>query len=482
MIRKLPILVSVRILLTLPVFHAAPAAGAVTDETLSFRHPVDQVSVSASCGLGGVCAGSDLNRHTAVDYSVTNANTPAFAANFGTLRRTVDFNQSVGCSSLSCNMGNSVVIEYLQTNGEKWLSLDSHLAAKNVAGSGSRLAKGQPIGVVGCSGETLCSWCTNGNTCSTNKHAHHEHKLPDLGTLDLWPYGYMSSTEANQLRKPNETSISIAEALRRAFTTVDDLRSRGIRVLVPFFSPFTSSPGASNYEVYGIAGTPLNATITLTPTTARTFTNIGVGGRVWNNDSSNMDLFTKPSESIGANTTRTLSGARTFTAGDYNFYAYIDRHQEKPLGRGYSLKLAVLPNASSVVIDNDGRFGYTASEAGAQTVPGYYLSARLFQGGSGNWAQWRPGKAGRFEIWAHIPSGATASQVTYKIYSNGTNAVLSSPVSHASTNDQWVKLTSGSAQSWTFSTGGYVGLSVENISTGQKVGADAVKFIYLGTQ
>ncbi|HEX6899891.1 MAG TPA: fibronectin type III domain-containing protein [Thermoanaerobaculia bacterium] len=453
----------------------------VTSETLSFRHPVDQVSVSASCDLGGACAGSTSNRHTAVDYGTGNTNPPAFASNFGLLRQAINYNQNVGCGSLSCNMGTTVVIEYLQTNGEKWISVDSHLASRSVSAIGGRIAKGQQIGIVGCSGSSLCSWCTNSSSCTNNKHAHHEHKRPDLGTYDLWPFGYMTAAEANQLRRSGEASISISEAISRAFTTVNNLRSQGIRVLIPYLSPFTSSPGLGSYEVYGVANTPLNAAISLTPTTSRTFTNIGVGGRRWENESSNADVFIRASETFRVNETRSLSGANTFSEGDYRFFSYIERHQEAAVGRGYGIKFAMLPNSSSVVVDNDSRSGYTASENGATTGPGYFLSAKLFAGSSDNWAQWRPGRSGLFEIWAHVPPGATARQISYKIYTNGTSSIRTDVVNHSNSNDRWVKLTAGSTQSWSLSSGAYVGLSVENIPTSEKVGADAIKFIYLGS-
>lgn len=447
--------------------------------SLSFRHPVSQVSVSPNCGLGGVCAGSSTSLHTGVDYSSgnggRNTDTPAYAINYGVLKRKFDYNELIDSKgSPSHNMGNMVIVEHLITSGDILLSLNAHLFSKSVGNIGSRIGRGQKIGIIGNSGSTLHAW---GNGSATvNNHLHLEIKKPDLGSSDTWPYGYMSQQEATTLKSPSESSISIDTAIHRVFKTVGDLQSD--EILVPYFSFSTASPSLGNYEVYGIANQPLNATITLASPITRTFTNLGVAGRFYDNDSSNRDIFNISSASFSANQTQTFSGSRNdLTTGDYRFFAYLNT-----TNRGYPIKFSVLPNAKSKIIDNDSRSGYVENADGAEDDAGYYLSAKLFVGGnSTNFAEWHPTlSSGRYEVYVHVPDNATADNVTYSIYPDGANSVVSSPISHRSNTDKWVRLSVGNEQAWNFTSSGYIKLDnsvIQSTPPSQRVGIDAIKFI-----
>src|SRR5260221_3076267 len=117
----------------------------------------------------------------------------------------------MGCGSQSCDMGNMVIIEHLLKSGDKLLSLSAHLFSKNVGNIGSRIGRGQRIGIVGNSGSMLHSW--GKGSATSNNHLHLEIKKPGLPTSDIWPYGYMNQSEANTLKSPSEATITINVAL-----------------------------------------------------------------------------------------------------------------------------------------------------------------------------------------------------------------------------------------------------------------------------
>jgi hypothetical protein len=106
------------------------------------------------------------------------------------------------------------------------------------------------------------------------------------------------------------------------------------------------------------------------------------------------------------------------------------------------------------------------------------LLVTLFQA---NWAQWNPNISGNDEVWVHVPNGATATNVVYRIYADGQNPITTNPIDHSTNNDRWVRLTAGSTQTWNFNTNGYVYLVVSNVAPNQFVGVDAVKFIAAST-
>lgn len=362
-----------------------PSATATVDENyLSFCDPVSGSDIPSNCDLCEICAGSATNLHTGVDYmsdsNGVNTSTPAYAVNFGLLLRNIDYDQNVGCGSLSCNMGNTIIIKHLTESGEIELSSYSHLFSKAVSGTGVRIVKSQQIGIIGNSGKTLHEWGPN------NNHIHLEIKKPDLGYHDLWPFGYMDQSEANSLKLSGETTITIPDAINRVFTTIDNLRNSSISVLFPFFSFLNDAPNFGNYEVYGIANKPLYASITLSPIKEKTFNNIGVGGRIYNNDGEIRDVFINDTEYFTANQTRTLTDNNIFDGGDYKFFAYIQKDQNGNVGEGYPIKFSLLSNKNSKIVDNDQRntenyqYNQSTGTGDINIVPGYYCSAQLVKG------------------------------------------------------------------------------------------------------
>ena len=170
------------------------------------------------------------------------------------------------------------------------------------------------------------------------------------------------------------------------------------------------------------------------------------------------------------------------------------------VAEGYPLKICVLPNSNSEIVDNDARGGNTSSDRfeyniaakDTEDFPGYYLSSKLFIGKTvdDQWAKWRPSKAGKYRVFVHIPNGIpnAASNATYKVYTrSAATAAYTKPIDHRYDNSDtmgiWRQLVSTSgATEWTFvDTTGYVHLSTESLTTGQRIAADAVKFIWVSS-
>ena len=497
-------------------------SGAVTSGLLGFREPVKTVIVLRECELTGTCFPQPIyGLHSGRDYMAgavggipsSSTTDPVFAVNFGRLARYINFDQNLGGNHLSHNMGNTVVLEHVLRTGEKLLSLYAHLETKSLFDTniGARVAKGQQLGVIGCSGENMTAWCTLGK--KSNRHVHVEIKKPDLGFTDLWPFGYMQQSEANEKRQVGDPIVPpISTIIGRYLQTVPALQSASAEVLLPFLSRSATIPGTSAYDVFGVAGSPLYAAIALQPTTAKTFSNVGVAGRTYAGDiaadvflcsSAALSLTSAPlSASAAACVKPKLAG--NLAANDYRFYAYSDA--ATGFGGGTELKFSVLP-ANSELVDNDGRLTdttgaqtttarqgyYVAEETDALDVPGYYLSAKLFKAGGNNFARWFPAAGRTYEVWVHVPRGASTTAVTYKVYPRGRPAdgscsathatnpcVVSDAVNQASNQDAWVRVKAGTVTQFAFvasaTNGAYVGLAATAATSGL-IGVDAVKFV-----
>ena len=438
---------------------------------LSFRAPTSNPDIFPNCLLGQscYCAGNPKcpgALHTGEDYRYSHTDTFAYAVNSGIVKDNINFNERVpGCASSSCVMGNVVVIEHLLTSGDPVLSLMAHMAQKFVGGAGTRVTKGQRVGEIGGYGTSATTF---------DKHVHLEFKTPTPITtksLDLWPYGYMDRAEANQLG----ANLSINEAIRSAFKTLTDLQQES--VLIPYTAFTTANPTSGNYNVYGVVNHSFFASVTFS--TSRQLQSFGVAARPYNSGSPNLDIIGKTNATVQAGVPQNGNRA-DYTPGDYRFYSFVGK--DGSFYNGYPLKISILPNIKSKIVDNDSLVGYTTNSEGSDATAGYFASARLFNGGNThNFAQWNPSlSACNYEVYVHVPEKATAESVSYTLSPDGNNLVSTDPVNQGANNDTWVRLTGGGLSSWNFNSAGFVRLdnsAVRGIPTGRRIGADAVKFV-----
>lgn len=388
------------------------------------------------------------------------------------------------CERCSTSAGNRAVVRYVMTTGEVWNGIFLHFqhepndAQAGGLVPGERVAGGQLLGYKGQTGYAF------------GPHVHLElSNVTSAALIDECATHFQPPCVLGKRLTAVTSSTRLSDPLPYVFGQR--------RALIPFFSfsYANSVPSSTKYDVYGIATAPLFAAISLTPSTKRTFTNVGVGGV--SGTGTVTDVFLTPSVPLQP-TSPPLSGSRMVLCSDPNgcdfkFYAYSNE-----TGAAYPVKVAILPNASSEVIDNDQLNADSASctlaakpgayvgcEGTAPEFSGYFLTAKLFPSGqTGYFARWFPSRAGKYRVYVHIPTQvpSAATAVTYKIYPNGpgTTAKVSSPITHrftGSATGYWQQLTANTETTWQFQSGGYIGLSVETLPAGSSVAVDAVKFI-----
>jgi len=198
----------------------------IQDVGIEFQNPVETpIFVSSNdCGIGDACYHRNDKPprplHVAIDFMALNNTTPAYSTNYGKIKQRIIYNQN------SHAMGNVFVIEHLLQNGELILSLHAHLNSLSYMNINDYVSSKQQIGIIGNSGNTINQWGPG------NYHDHFELKRPDLEDdypdltndyNDLWPFGYMDQSEANDLKVQGETDITIIEAINRSlwlFTSI----------------------------------------------------------------------------------------------------------------------------------------------------------------------------------------------------------------------------------------------------------------------
>lgn len=292
--------------------------------------------------------------------------------------------------------------------------------------------------------------------------------------------------------------------------------------LIPYISD-TTNPSPLQYKVFGYAGKPLYSSLRLKRTFEKDFHSIGIlvgndheridnninylaldNGKwlaaSWNLDSDGNGI---PDTDWGnSNNTTTVQGDNNETVytGNFSYPAgdYLCRAAVSSTGtsdnRGYPVTFTVLPNSDSKIVDNDqlneeNASVYTDAMGTANnynTVPGYFLTAKLVSGMSGASANWKPYLQGDYEVYVYVPTGATATNVVYKIKPDGTDSsqILSEGVDQTKTENQnnWVKLKGVNGSTiFNFTRNGYVGLALTSgsnpgISATAKAAFDAIKF------
>ena len=453
-------------------------------------------------------------RHTGQDYACHKHLDPVKVASYGkvvyiyAMPRTYD-GQCQQTGKPDHGMGTVIEIEHLLTTGEKIFSSYNHLESTINATDNSvsrfnptvrpRVAKGEVVGKVGASGQQNNDYWNCVTRSKTNQHLHFEIKRNWYGICGT---GAMNANGTSKSCSswgyvPNHPDTY-------GYRHPDNYLGKST-VIIPYFSRLNQVPSQSNYDVYVISGQPLYGSITVQPTQSTTFTNIGIRGK----DASGNPVTFFNNSSITLNSVSpALKGNRTFTCADlngcdYKLFPYIGsngNNTEQEVAEGYPLKVCILPNSNSEIIDNDtrggnsssDRFEYNTAATDTEDFPGYYLSSKLFIGKTidDQWAKWRPSKAGKYRVFVHIPNGIpnAAGNATYKVYTrSGATAAYTKPVDHRYDNSD----TMGVGDSWflppvprsgTFADiTGYVYLSTESLTTGQRVAADAVKFIWVSS-
>ncbi|MGR3179030.1 MAG: Ig-like domain-containing protein [Candidatus Anammoxibacter sp.] len=261
--------------------------------------------------------------------------------------------------------------------------------------------------------------------------------------------------------------------------------------LIPFLSKTNSSPSESNYDVYGIANKTIKGFLGAKGSFGRT----GILVRRSNNRNDANNPSTSASHKFLAELRNSFTQGFTgsysgYETDEYLFLGYVE---ENAKGRyGYPIRFDFLQNENSVIVDNDqrnsGNYQYSHNINGeTNSVPGYYLTAKLVKGTIDARADWKPGKSGKYNIFVHIPDGAEAVNLTYRIWPNGFgngSPIFSNKVNQSGNNNKWVLIKSGVD----FGSDGVVSLNIKPNSNAEFnshavntwVAFDAVKFEFVG--
>lgn len=403
------------------------------------------------------------------------------------------------CSGFGISGGNYVVLKHLLDDGRLIYSIYGHLLHMD----NDQQAAGLEIDDFFVPGSSFIGY--KGSTGkSTGSHLHFEiSNIPDMSsTAECAEHWYPACNNPSRLN-PAERSNQVEDPA--------PFRNGGRRVLTPNLYRNNENPEPNTYDVFGINNENLCASLTLTTSEYREFTNIGVGGRPYNNESDIQDIFifTRSIEIFNDSISRTISGCSSFQVGDYKFFAESDQ-----FGDGYPIKFTILKNQNSVIVDNDqidnGGYQYFQNTGNGQRnlVQGYYYSSQLVKGQSDTIAQWKPNIYGTYRIYVHIPKGlpsnGSAENVIYRIEVDGTdeNQQLAR-INQRECADQWAPLIvdenneyvvdcSGNENPSTFefTQAGYVeiglGTDINDLSSNSHIDSntwvsfDAVKFEFIG--
>lgn len=311
----------------------------------------------------------------------------------------------------------------------------------------------------------------------------------------------------------------------------DDDRANANPIIIPVTAPNTNASAvefknssqtysAGDYQFMAFIS-EFGLTYILTDLSIKTLTDIGIDSQTINKlktllnkkynsnpEASFIDAITK----AGVDNT-TLAKTIEIDNVDTSYKDLILKHSKfRDDLKGYPITFSVLNSSKDFIVDNDQQenTGYKdACNATENTVPGYYLSAKLPNGKSGVWANWKPTVSGKYNIYVYVPEGIEPQEVVYKIFTKGKGAddsnipVLSSALNTLSANslsaeNRWVLLESENGESeFTLTNEGYVSLTLSNqapeatseytnsrydrtnynISADTEVFLDAIKFV-----
>jgi len=274
---------------------------------------------------------------------------------------------------------------------------------------------------------------------------------------------------------------------------------------LPVLSRTTNPDNETNFDVYGIADKSIYGSLNL----AGSFQDSAIVVRDFSEriDLKNQGNLDDSHRFLGGHHENqsdvSINGDNSYAQGDYLFVSYIKDFVSGEQRFGYPLKFSFIKEGD-IIIDNDQKnanadtnddikneptYNGTIETDGAK-VPGYFLTAGLHLGRSGDFAQWKPYKSGTYSIYVHIPKyNATAKAVRYIIKKDGTDttAITSKAINQSANADKWVQIIAeDNSDTFKFDENGYIGLSLSNnlgttnyadIDENQKVAFDAVKFV-----
>ena len=414
------------------------------------------------CGTAyGIYSPDFRGLHTGQDYCNV-LNTKIESLSFGKVVFRNDMIETPNCAGRrwpnACEgqpdhgMGNVLEIRYLLSNGEEVVGSYNHLnRIDDTANQNNFVAKEQVIGYMGRSGQRSLNYYND-------IHLHFEMKVAPRELVNNAlekPWGYSRDKDENdQFVHPDHYGF---------ISPNDYLNTQ--RVLLPFLSRNSAIPDSTNYHVFGYANKPLYGSLNV----SGEFYHAAIVVR--NNSSRNeaenhIDFSATPSRlgEVGTWNSNTLinvdgvSGNTTaYQDGDYLFLASLSDADSKRYG--YPIVFSILEE-NALIVDNDQLEEQTGEEREqtefftpsvqpeyySNVVPGYFLSAGLIKGQSDKSAKWSPKRRGTFKIMVHIPDGATAEKVRYKIITkkdNGDNkqVYITDPIDHSNAGWQTLSVT-----------------------------------------
>ncbi|KPA12580.1 hypothetical protein MHK_007213, partial [Candidatus Magnetomorum sp. HK-1] len=414
--------------------------------------------------------------HTGIDIKPTiSGNHPnVLCSNFGE-RRNVWLN-----GDSDHGFGNALQVKHLLTDGSYKYFLYGHM---NVAVNAKRYyAQNQLISTIGGTGYGRVGYSENEwsqtrqNNPGTYGWMHHLHfEVNDESGLNN--YGY----------------INVNRLSDYGYYDPDHYISGNNRptVLIPCLS-ISERASDTNYDVYGIAGEHLYGNLDINGSFNRagiivrkSFTRSDAGQS--SKSATPKYLIQNGSSSGSPISMNGIAGSTDeYKIGDYLFLAYVLDGNERRYG--YPVKLSVLPNDQCKIVDNDqmnsGNYKYSQDlkTSGVNKVPGYFLSAQLIEGKSEATANWTPNIEGKYAIFVHIPEGATATSVVYKIKSDGSTVIKSKPVNQTINQETWHQIIGENGETeFNFTQDGYIGLYAGNESSTGWIALDAFKFVNVKT-
>lgn len=249
----------------------------------------------------------------------------------------------------------------------------------------------------------------------------------------------------------------------------------------------TSNPSETNYDVYGIAEESIYGYLNLRGNFSRSSIIVrDLFSRSLIETKGNLD---DAHRFLGGqnqnNDVNGINGNNKYKEGNYLFGAFVSDNDGARYG--YPIKFSFVKKGN-FIIDNDkpidGSKSFQESDIEDNIVPGYFLTAELHKGRNGYFAKWNPNSKGVYKLYAHIPQGATATQVKYKV-KNSQNTIYTKAINQSNNQGKWVQLEDENGNdNFKFESDTYVGISLGNDSTNKNysndssrwIGIDAIKF------